>query len=130
MYRQTTRSIEVIVEPFFLDDQSQPDINQFVWAYQVRIVNHGSEVVQLLSRHWRISERSGQSREISGAGVVGEQPVLNPGETFEYHSFTQLKSESGIMAGSYHVKNNRGEKFAIAIPPFSLDTPWTRFVYN
>ncbi|MBK19189.1 MAG: Co2+/Mg2+ efflux protein ApaG [Rhodospirillaceae bacterium] len=124
MYEATTRSIRVTVEPVFLDDQSAPDEDHYVWAYQVKIENDGMEPVQLLNRHWRITDARGQLQEVKGEGVVGEQPTLKPGEAFEYTSGTPLATPSGIMFGSYEMETNTGERFDIDIPAFSLDSPY------
>jgi ApaG protein len=123
MYSQTTRSITVTVRPFFLEDQSSPDEAHYVWAYHVRIENDGRETVQLRNRYWQITDSLGHVQEVRGAGVVGEQPVLRPGDSFEYTSGVPLPTPSGIMAGSYQIENETGERFDIAIPPFSLDSP-------
>lgn len=125
MYDSVTRSIKVTVEPIYLDDQSSPDDNYFVWAYTVQIENEGDEVVQLKTRHWRITDAQGHTQEVRGAGVVGEQPVLEPGDCFEYTSGTPLKTASGIMVGSYQMQNESGEVFDVDIPAFSLDSPHT-----
>jgi ApaG protein len=122
-YSQTTRSLTVTVEPTFLEEQSSPSDNQYVWAYRVRIENHGEQTVQLLRRHWRITDALGRVHEVKGPGVVGEQPVLRPGDSYEYTSGTPLTTPSGIMAGSYQMENDDGEHFDIAIPAFSLDSP-------
>jgi ApaG protein len=123
MYSETTRSITVTVKPFYLEDQSSPADNHYVWAYHVRIENHGSETVQLRRRHWRITDGMGRMQEVRGAGVVGEQPVLGPGEAFEYTSGTPLATPSGIMVGTYEMETKAGENFEVAIPAFSLDSP-------
>lgn len=123
MYKQTTRSITVSVKPFFLEDQSAPDEGRFVWAYHVRIENEGPETVQLRNRYWRITDSLGRVQEVRGAGVVGEQPVLHPGESFEYTSGTPLPTPSGIMVGTYQMESDKGERFDVAVPPFSLDSP-------
>ncbi|MGH7039038.1 MAG: Co2+/Mg2+ efflux protein ApaG, partial [Stellaceae bacterium] len=120
---QTTRSITVTVKPFYLEDQSSPADDHYVWAYQVRIENCGGETVQLRRRHWRITDNRGQVQEVRGPGVVGEQPVLRPGESFEYTSGTPLATPSGIMVGTYDMETREGETFAVAIPAFSLDSP-------
>ena len=86
MYEKMTRDIQVSVRPFYLEDQSAPDEDHFVWAYKVNIANKGDETVQLLARHWRITDKHGRLQEVNGPGVVGEQPVLKPGDTFEYTS--------------------------------------------
>ena len=124
MYEAITRSISVSVEPIFLEDQSSPDEDHYVWAYQVKIRNKGLEAVQLLNRHWRITDARGQLQEVKGEGVVGEQPMLKPGEAFEYTSGTPLATPSGIMFGSYEMETNTGERFDIEIPAFSLDSPY------
>ncbi|WP_142848089.1 Co2+/Mg2+ efflux protein ApaG [Telmatospirillum sp. J64-1] len=123
MYAQTTRSITVTVEPIYLDDQSAPSEDHFVWAYRVRIENKGSDTVQLINRHWRITDARGRTQEVRGPGVVGEQPVLRPGESYEYTSGTPLGTPSGIMVGSYEMETSGGERFDIGIPAFSLDSP-------
>jgi ApaG protein len=125
MYRERTREIHISVEPFYLDDQSAPDQNRFVFGYRVQIDNQSGETVQLISRHWQITDALGRTMEVKGAGVVGKQPVLEPGERFEYTSGTPLSTPSGIMVGSYHMVTTGGEEFDAVIPPFSLDAPGT-----
>ena len=123
-YKMTTRNIEVTVQPSFLEDQSDPDENRYVWAYRVRIYNKGQVTVQLLRRKWLITDAKGQVTEVEGPGVVGEQPVLEAGEMFEYTSGTPLTTSSGFMQGAYRMTvSSSGEMFDVAIPPFSLDTP-------
>jgi ApaG protein len=123
MYSEITRSIKVTVKPFYLEDQSSPAENHYVWAYQVRIENQGADTVQLRRRHWRITDAMGVMKEVRGPGVVGEEPVLAPGEAFEYTSGTPLATPSGIMVGSYEMETPGGESFEVAIPAFSLDSP-------
>ena len=123
MYKEVTHSIEVTVEPAYLEEQSAPDEHHFVWAYRVRIENLGDRTVQLVNRYWRITDADGRVQEVRGSGVVGEQPILSPGEAFEYTSGTPLRTSSGIMAGTYEMELENGDSFDIAIPPFSLDTP-------
>ena len=123
MYKETTQLIDVTVEPYYLDDQSSPDEDHYVWAYRVRIENNGIETVQLLNRHWQITDAKGQVQEVRGPGVVGEQPVLKPGEAFEYTSGCPLTTPSGIMVGSYEMETPGGKRFDIKIPAFSLDSP-------
>ena len=123
MYSAITREIRVQVEPIYLEDQSEPDDAQYVWAYRVQIENEGTETVQLLTRYWHITDGMGRVQEVRGAGVVGEQPVLNPGESYEYTSGTPLPTPSGIMKGSYQMRTPTGEKFDIEVPAFSLDCP-------
>jgi ApaG protein len=123
MYSETTRSITVTVKPFFLEDQSSPAEDHYVWAYHVRIENGSGETVQLRRRHWHITDGRGQSQEVRGPGVVGEQPILAPGQSFEYTSGTPLPTPSGIMVGSYEMETKGGESFQVRIPAFSLDSP-------
>ncbi len=123
MYDKTTRAIRVSVKPTFLEDQSSPDENYYVWAYKVRIENQGGETVQLRDRYWRITDGFGRVQEVRGPGVVGEQPVLRPGERFEYTSGTPLPTPSGIMLGTYRMETTAGESFEVEIPAFSLDSP-------
>jgi ApaG protein len=123
MYRSTTHSIEVTVRPQFLDERSSPANNYYFWAYTIEIVNRGSDTVQLISRHWRITDALGRVQEVRGPGVVGEQPVLGPGQSFQYTSGVPLPTPSGFMAGSYNMVSTAGERFDIEIPAFSLDSP-------
>jgi ApaG protein len=123
MYSSTTRQITVTVKPIFLPDQSSPADNHFVWAYRVRIENNGRQTVQLKRRYWKITDGFGRLQEVRGAGVVGEQPVLKPGDTFEYTSGTPLPTPSGIMVGTYEMESDSGEQFEVDIPAFSLDSP-------
>jgi ApaG protein len=123
MYSQTTRSILVTVRPVYLEDQSSPEEAHYVWAYQVHIENQGAETVQLRNRYWRITDALGRIHEVRGAGVVGEQPVLRPGECFEYTSGTPLPTPTGFMVGAYQMETATGEQFDVAVPAFSLDSP-------
>ena len=123
MYSETTRSINVSVESVYLEEQSSPAEGRYVWAYHVRIENRGGETVQLRNRHWKITDSRGQMQEVRGPGVVGEQPVLRPGEAFEYTSGTPLPTPSGIMVGTYEMETRGGENFSVQIPAFSLDSP-------
>ena len=111
------------VNPFYLEGQSEPEDSHFVWAYHVRIENLGHETVQLVTRMWSITDAHGRINEVRGSGVVGEQPVLEPGEVFEYTSGTPLQTPSGIMVGSYQMKTEQGERFEVEIPAFFLDSP-------
>ena len=126
MYSKTTRSVTVTVRPEYLEDQSKPEENHYVWAYHIRIENQGQDTVQLLTRYWRIVDSTGRAQEVRGAGVVGEQPVLKPGESFEYSSGTPLATPSGFMGGTYQMKTEAGQAFDVAIPAFSLDSPHIR----
>lgn len=123
-YSQTTRDIRVAVRSFYLDDQSKPEQGQFVWAYRITIENRGRETVQLMRRSWLITDAQGRTVKVSGEGVVGEKPVLEAGEAFEYTSGTPLHTPSGFMAGQFHMTvTTTGEPFDVQIPAFSLDSP-------
>ncbi len=123
-YSRTTREVRVSVRSFFLADQSRPEERHFVWAYRVRIENQGALAVQLLRRTWQITDARGRTQHVHGAGVIGEQPLLQPGQSFEYTSGTPLDTPSGFMVGAYHmVQPDSGENFDVAIPAFSLDSP-------
>src|SRR5207247_10766570 len=111
MYSEPTRSVKVTVRPFYLEQHSSPDENHYVWAYHVRIENVGAETVQLRNRHWRITDSLGRLQEVRGPGVVGEEPVLAPSESFEYTSSCPLQTPSGFMVGDYEVGTRRGESF-------------------
>ena len=111
------------VLPTYLEARSSPDNSQYFWAYRVIIENHGKETVQLLNRHWMISNARGELTEVKGAGVVGEQPILKPGESYEYTSGAPLNTTSGMMGGAYQMESESGERFDIEIPTFSLDRP-------
>jgi ApaG protein len=130
MYATVTRNIEVTVTPRFLPEKSSPEQGHFFWAYTIEIINRGTETVQLKTRHWRITDAHGRVQEVRGAGVVGEQPRLGPGESFEYTSGVPLPTPSGFMVGSYSMVTDRGERFDIAIPAFSLDSPDARRTIN
>ncbi|MBV9736385.1 MAG: Co2+/Mg2+ efflux protein ApaG [Acidisphaera sp.] len=124
-YSRITRDIRVSVRSYYLEDQSQPDESHFFWAYKVKIENHGREPVQLLKRTWQITNARGHTQRVHGPGVLGEQPLLEPGEAFEYTSGTPLDTPSGFMTGAYHMlAPASGENFDVAIPTFSLDSPY------
>ena len=123
MYQAITRNIEVTVTPKFLPDRSSQEKNYFFWAYTIEITNRGKETVQLKTRHWRITDALGRLQEVRGAGVIGKEPVLRPGEDFEYTSGVPLPTPSGFMTGTYGMVTEAGEPFDIDIPAFSLDTP-------
>lgn len=123
MYSETTNGITVTVRPVFLEDQSSPAENRYVWAYFIRIENNSRLTVQLKSRYWHITDALGRVQEVRGAGVVGEQPTLRPGEVYEYNSGTPLSTPSGIMRGTYQMESADGQRFDLRIPAFSLDSP-------
>lgn len=124
MFSRTTHSIKVTVTPAYLDSHSAPEDGQYVWAYTVNLENQSEVPVQLLNRYWHITDSNGLAQEVRGPGVVGEQPVLKPGEAFQYTSGTTLKTPSGIMVGSYQMARQTGEMIEVAIPAFSLDSPY------
>ena len=129
MYVANTRGIAVSVEPTYLETRSSPQTSQYFWAYRVIIENQGHETVHLLSRHWMITNARGELTEVKGPGVVGEQPVLKPGERFEYTSGAPLDPPWGMMGGAYQMETESGDHFDIEIPTFSLDRPnQTRFL--
>ncbi|EKD42266.1 MAG: ApaG [uncultured bacterium] len=121
MSEAVTNSIRVSIESQFLEDESSDE--QFVFTYHVRISNEGMNVVQLLSRHWIITDADGLVEEVKGPGVIGYQPILKPGETFEYSSFCPLKTPIGTMHGNYQMVNENGEPFNAKIAPFRLAIP-------
>lgn len=123
MYRERTGDIEVVVKPYFLEDQSDPDDSRYVWGYTVTINNFSNESVRLINRYWNITDENGIVDEVFGPGVVGEQPKLEPGAHFEYSSGCPLDTPSGIMFGHYEMEKSNGEHFKVAIPAFSLDLP-------
>ena len=123
MYSETTRSITITVRPIYLEEHSSPADDHYVWAYHVRIENSGDETVQLRNRHWKIIDSVGRLQEVRGPGVVGEQPVLKPGQSFEYTSSCPLTTPSGFMVGDYEMETRSGERFLARVPAFSLDIP-------
>ena len=126
-YTAVTNGVQVQVEPFYLDDESKPDENTYVWGYRVCITNSSPAAIQLLGRTWIITDATGRTIEVEGAGVVGEQPHLEPGDSFEYTSGTPLETPSGFMRGTYHmVAVATGEPFDVQIPTFSLDSPYCK----
>ncbi len=123
-YEEVTRNIRVAVEPNFLEDQSEPEESRYLWSYHVTIENKGAETVQLLSRFWRITDSRGRVREVRAEGVIGEQPILKPGQMFEYTSGAPLETPSGFMTGTYRMRTASGESFEIGIPMFALESPY------
>jgi len=125
-YEQTTRSIKVRALPSFLADQSEPEENKFLWSYTITIENTGPETVQLIARYWQITDETGYIQEVRGPGVVGAQPVLEPGQSFEYTSGCPLNTASGSMHGRYLMRAASGEAFEVDIPIFLLESPHER----
>jgi ApaG protein len=129
-YEAITRGIRIRVEPRYMEEQSSPEDSHFVWSYTVEISNDGTETVRLKSRIWRITDALGRTEEVRGPGVVGQTPVIAPGKSFHYTSGCPLKTPQGIMVGSYQMTDEAGELFDVAIPAFSLDSPYTRRSMN
>jgi ApaG protein len=130
MYSETTHSIRVSVESFYLESQSAPEKRRWVFGYRVTIANEGTTTVQLLRRYWRITDGRGEISEVRGDGVVGEQPKLAPGQSFQYTSGAPLPTPNGIMVGSYVMSDEHGREFDVKIPAFSLDAPEGRGPLN
>lgn len=129
-YAATTGGLTVRVAPRYLADQSDPVRGYHVWAYQVRIENGTSAPVQLLSRHWVITDAKGRTEEVSGDGVVGVQPVIGPGQAYDYVSGCPLATASGTMHGHYTMTHGGDDRFDVIIPAFALATPGARPVIN
>lgn len=130
MYRALTRGIEVVVEPYYIEEQSDPDDSRYVWGYRIVIANNSRTTIRLVNRHWIITDENGVIDEVSGPGVVGEQPSLDPGDTYEYSSGCPLDTPSGLMYGHYEMQAEDGEIFNVTIPAFSLDLPGLQRVLN
>jgi ApaG protein len=125
-YSATTGAVIVRVQPHYADDVSVPEESRFAWRYHVRIENHGDEGVQLIDRHWFIEDGFGRIEEVSGEGVVGEQPVIPPGGAHDYESGCPLPTPTGAMQGSYGMVGAGGRRFRVAIPRFDLVAPKAR----
>jgi ApaG protein len=123
MYRAITRQIEVTVEPNFMPERSSAERSKYFWSYTIVITNGSDETVQLRTRHWIITDAAGRQQEVRGEGVIGEQPVLAPGERYKYTSGVPLSTASGFMTGRYQMVSETGERFDIEVPTFSLDSP-------
>jgi len=123
-YSATTRGVRIQVTPVFLDDQSDPEENDFMWAYTVEIANMSVQTVQLTARTWKIIDQHGVTQVVQGPGVVGEQPILREGDSFTYTSGCPLSTPSGLMMGSYLMQTDNGETFEAQVPAFSLDSPF------
>lgn len=130
MYTAVTHNIQVTVLPEYLPDRSEPERGHYFWAYTVEIANLGERMVQLIARHWLITDADGKIEEVQGLGVVGEQPVLQPSESFRYTSGCPLSTPSGIMAGTYRMADEEGTAFEVVIPAFSLDCPHVKRILN
>lgn len=130
MYSALTHGVQVTVVPAFLPEQSDPSESRYVWSYEIEIANLGAATVQLVSRHWVITDAAGRREDVRGPGVVGEQPILRTGETFRYMSGCPLTTPSGIMVGTFRMVDEEGRAFDVEVPAFSLDSPFARKVLN
>ena len=126
MYRSVSNNIKVTVRPKYLAERSEPDEDRYFWSYTIEIANDGDRTVQLTHRHWQITDANGHREEVRGPGVVGAQPVIAPGESFEYTSGCPLDTASGVMSGRYQMKAASGESFEAEIPAFLLESPFER----
>lgn len=129
-YQATTAGISVDVEPFFIPEQSSPDERRWVFGYKITIANQGQAPVQLKSRYWKIIDALGRIQEVRGDGVIGEQPLIAPGQSFEYASGAPLPTATGTMHGTYQMVDAQGLWFDVEIPMFSLDAPGSRGPLN
>jgi len=130
VYEATTEAVVVRVEPRYLPEQSDPLEGRYFWAYTVEIENHGTTTVQLISRRWLITDAMNRTEQVSGPGVVGEQPTLKPREAFRYSSGCPLPTPSGEMRGAYQMLRDDGEAFEVEIPAFSLHLPGAQRAMN
>lgn len=126
VYEAVSRAVLVRVAATYVPEDSSPRTPRHVWSYQVEIENHGDETVQLMTRRWLITDGHNRTEEITGEGVVGEQPVLKPREAFRYSSRCQLATPSGLMSGTYQMITANGDVFEAEIPTFSLHQPGAR----
>lgn len=129
-FEAETAGVRVLVQAYFLEEQSDEAQAQFVWAYRIKIINDSSVTVQLLNRHWIITDANGKVQEVAGEGVIGEQPVIGTGQSFVYTSGTPLSTSSGFMRGSYEMQDENGDHFFVEIPTFSLDSPYYSLKVN
>ncbi|AMS33302.1 MAG: Co2+/Mg2+ efflux protein ApaG [Betaproteobacteria bacterium] len=123
MANQNQNDIKISANAFYLPDQSDEDNDQYVFAYTIKITNLGATAVKLISRHWIITDSEGKVQEVRGVGVVGEQPELKPGESFEYTSGSSLETSVGTMRGTYQMQRADGSRFDATIPEFTLSVP-------
>ncbi len=130
IYHTTTEDVEVSVAPDYLESHSKPDDHQYFWSYTITITNYREMPVQLLSRHWKITDGHGVLREVKGEGVVGQQPVIHPKHSFEYTSGCPLETEQGFMVGTFYMLDHNGLEFSVDVPAFSLDSPLYTRVFN
>jgi ApaG protein len=129
-YSEITHAIRVSATPYFVEEESSHEQNQYLWAYQIRIENLSPHEVQLKRRHWEILDAHGRKQLIEGDGIIGQQPTLKPGDALEYTSSAPLSTPSGVMHGYYVMMNNTGEEIEVTIPAFSLDSPYQARTIN
>jgi ApaG protein len=129
-YSLETHGIKISVKTNFLDEQSDEDNNLWVWSYHILIENNRSEKVQLIERHWKITDESGHIQEVKGSGVIGQQPIINPGNFFQYSSGTPLTKPSGFMNGTFDMIYKDNKSLKVIIPTFSLDSPSKKIILN
>lgn len=129
-YSAHSAGLLIEVEPMFLESQSFPELDHFLWAYRVTIRNQRSSAVRLTDRYWRLTDKAGVCREVRGEGVVGETPLIEPGAAFVYTSSAPLPTPSGMMEGEYGLRGDDGERFTARIPAFSLDSQHDRRTLN
>lgn len=120
MRSKTTNGVKIDVESFYIPEKSVPALNQYLFGYEIRITNENAETVQLLHRHWVITDALGRAQDVKGPGVIGKQPRLNPGDSFEYDSFCPLPTPFGSMKGTYKMMRDNGETFDVEVPLFNL----------
>lgn len=125
LYEAVTHDIRIRVRPEYQDEQSTPDEGYYFWTYTIEIANEGEQAVQLKSRIWRITDAMGKTEEVRGPGVVGQTPKIPPGQEFTYTSGCPLATPSGIMVGSFQMVGEQGQLFDVAVPAFSLDSPYS-----
>jgi ApaG protein len=123
-YEAETNGVCIRVRPVFVDEQSSPEDDRFLWAYHIEIENRGRHTLQLMTRHWRITDGDGRIQHVDGAGVIGKQPVLHPGARFEYSSGCPLTTPCGMMQGAYRFEDETGASVEATIPLFALDSPY------
>ncbi|MFZ4684893.1 MAG: Co2+/Mg2+ efflux protein ApaG [Hyphomonadaceae bacterium] len=123
-YEAETNGVCIRVRPVFVDEQSSPEDDRFLWAYHIEIENRGRHTLQLMTRHWRITDGDGRIQHVDGAGVIGKQPVLRPGARFEYSSGCPLTTPCGMMQGAYRFEDETGASVEATIPLFALDSPY------
>jgi ApaG protein len=123
-YEAETNNVCIRVRPAFVEEESSPEDDRFLWAYHVEIENRSRRTLQLMTRHWRITDSDGRIQHVDGAGVIGKQPVLRPGARFEYSSGCPLSTPSGMMQGAYRFEDETGASVEATIPLFALDSPY------